>query len=96
MSHVDSLRDDTSKALQSSQDLIRSYEMFARMMDCKLWPLAQRGGQVFPDPDITHKFEEISGHSSALIKHAMQMQARLVSLVMMLDGARDDQRATYW
>jgi len=96
VSQVDSLRDDTSKALRSSRDLIRSYGTFARMMDSKLRSLTQRGGQVFPDPDITRKFEEISGHSSELMKHASQMQEKLLDLVTMLDSAKRDSKKALW
>jgi len=96
VSHVDSLRDDTNKALESSRDLVRSYGTFARLMDSKFRSLAQRGGYVFPDPDITRKFEEISGHSSELMKHASQMQEKLIDLVTMLDNAKQDSKKALW
>lgn len=96
VTQVDSLRDDTNNALQSSRDLVRSYGTFARMMDGKFRSLAQRGGQVFPDPDITRKFEEISGHSSELMRHASQMQEKLLDLVMMLDNTKQDSKKALW
>lgn len=95
-SQVNDLREDTTAALESSSELVKSYRSFARMMDSALRSISEHGGYIFPNSDLNRLFDEISDHSSELAQHASQMQEKILSLVMMIDKTKEEGRKALW